>query len=212
LSMAISTTPYNGDWVVDVYDDHFVFASGESYFTVEYTLADGKAQIVGVPQEVQRDVTYVPVTNHQEVDPMKEFIINALKAKGIKTDGLDDQALLAEYNKLQGNQTDVTVPGAPANQASDALVADALTKIASRLDAIEARTTTAIDTELNSLAQKVVDSGKYPGVDLDTAKKLGVNSLQTMVASITPAFGIPLTVVNSSATDKNSVASLEMPA
>ena len=39
------------------------------------------------------------INSHIEVDPMKEMLINALKAKGVETDGLDDAALLLKYNE-----------------------------------------------------------------------------------------------------------------
>lgn len=215
LCRAICQPPYDGDWVVDVYDSTFVFASDEQYFSVAYEISDGQAKIVGIPQEVERSVTYVPVTNHQqEVDPMKEVIVNALKKAGIEVNGLSDEALLSEYNKLtlKANQTDDTsAKPTTDSKASDASVADSLAAIAKRLDGLEGKFNSADELKVNELANTVVNSGKYPGVTLDDAKKLSVNALTSMAAACTPAFGIPLTVVNSTGNSGDANKPVEMP-
>jgi hypothetical protein len=50
-------------WVVDVYDDHFVYRNGPKTYSQDYTVTDRIAKLTGDPVEVVRVTEYVPVKN-----------------------------------------------------------------------------------------------------------------------------------------------------
>ncbi|EHN8852316.1 DUF2213 domain-containing protein [Enterobacter hormaechei] len=90
-------------WPDAVWPDRFVYEEDGKYLQQKYLIDDdGKAVFVGEPVEVVRKPTeYEEVQTNKEQSPMKDMIINALKAAGKPTDGLTDEALLAAYNEMQ---------------------------------------------------------------------------------------------------------------
>lgn len=90
-------------WPDAVWPDRFVYEEDGKYLQQKYLIDDGgKAVFVGEPVEVVRKPTeYEEVQTNKEQSPMKDMIINALKAAGKPTDGLNDEALLAAYNEMQ---------------------------------------------------------------------------------------------------------------
>jgi len=208
LESAISKPPLKGGWVLDIFDDTVVFESGEQLFSATYILDGRAAKIVGVPVPVSRDVTYVPITNRAG-DAMKEAIVNALKAAGIKTDGLSDDELLAKYNALQTPAAPGNGTGADDDKAGIAdVVANAIKPLVDKVGGLEAKINQRDTEELGRLADIVGNSEKYPGVDVEAAKKLGVETLKELAANCAPAHGIPtLSVI----TGNSSFEPLEMP-
>lgn len=85
----------------------FVNADGEEVEIeqVNLTEADSVEQEETAINKLIHKLTAFFSANHnqqqKEVDPMKDMIINALKAAGKPTDGLNDEALLAAYNEMQ---------------------------------------------------------------------------------------------------------------
>lgn len=90
-------------WPDAVWPDRFVYEEDGKYLQQKYLIDDdGNAVFVGEPVEVVRKPTeYEEVQTNKEQSPMKDMIINALKAAGKPTDGLTDEALLAAYNEMQ---------------------------------------------------------------------------------------------------------------
>lgn len=88
-------------WPESVWPDTFVYRDDSRYFKQKYIIDDdGKAQFVGEPVEVVRKQPEYEIKTNGENDPMKELIINALKAAGKPTDGKSDDELMDAYNQM----------------------------------------------------------------------------------------------------------------
>lgn len=211
LDNAIRQPPLNGDWIVDVFEDTVVFMSGELYFSAPYVLAGRVAKIVGIPLPVERDVTYIPKTN-QKGDAMKELMLAALAAAGVTVNtDISDDDLLAKYNELQAAQnSDAGADGDDDNTGLADVVANALKPITEKLDGLEAKINKQGTQEADQYAETVGNSDKYPGLDVEAAKKLPVDTLKGMAANCAPAYGVPLTVVNGGK-DGDANKSFDMP-
>jgi len=124
---------------------------------------------------------------------MKETILNALKAAGVPTEGLDDAQLLAEFSKLSTNSGGGNGHGNAQGADISAAVANALQPLVARLDGIENSINQKTTEEHNALASTVANSGRFPGLDEDSAKLLPLEKLRTMAANVGIAHGVPLT-------------------
>lgn len=88
-------------WPESVWPDTFIYRDDAKYFKQKYLIDDGgKAVFVGEPVEVVRKPTEYEIKTNGENDPMKELIINALKAAGKPTDGKSDTELMDAYNQM----------------------------------------------------------------------------------------------------------------
>ncbi|EKA0999397.1 DUF2213 domain-containing protein [Cronobacter sakazakii] len=93
----------NDDWVwpESVWPDSFVYRDADKYFKQKYLIDDdGKAQFVGEPVEVVRKPPEYEIKTNGERDPMKDMIINALKAAGKPTEGKSEAELLDAFNQM----------------------------------------------------------------------------------------------------------------
>ncbi|MDX7999361.1 DUF2213 domain-containing protein [Xenorhabdus sp. Reich] len=91
-----------------VWPDRFIYYhSGKTYRQKYLMNDDGTAELVGEPIEVVRKPTeYEEIKTNKEQDPMKDMIVNALKAAGKETEGQSDAELFAAYNALkEGEKT-----------------------------------------------------------------------------------------------------------
>ncbi|MES0328042.1 MAG: hypothetical protein ABUK13_07620, partial [Gammaproteobacteria bacterium] len=191
LRDAIRKPPLNGDWVVRVFPSTFIFESGEQLFSAPYTIREKKAIIMGIPLPVERDETFKIKTNEQD-DDMREVIVNALKAAGVETENLDDAAILAKYNELQANQSegdDDKVKDTGADLA--AVVANALKPVTDEIAGLKAQLNAKDESELDKFAEIVGNSDKYPGIDVESAKKMGIDTLKGLSANCGESYGIP---------------------
>ncbi|MCE2009124.1 DUF2213 domain-containing protein [Enterobacter ludwigii] len=107
ISRAISDKLREGDaedkwlWPETVWPDSFIYRNDTKYLKQKYLIDDdGKAVFVGVPVEVVRKPTEYEIKTNGENDPMKELIINALKAAGKPTEGKSDDELMDAYNQM----------------------------------------------------------------------------------------------------------------
>lgn len=88
-------------WPESVWPDTFIYRDDAKYFKQKYLIDDGgKAVFVGEPVEVVRKPTEYEIKTNGENDPMKELIINALKAAGKPTEGKSDDELMDAYNQM----------------------------------------------------------------------------------------------------------------
>ncbi|HGI9273982.1 TPA: DUF2213 domain-containing protein [Klebsiella pneumoniae] len=88
-------------WPESVWPDNFIYRDEAKYFKQKYLIDDdGKAVFVGEPLEVVRKPIEYEIKTNGENDPMKELIINALKAAGKPTEGKSDAELMDAYNQL----------------------------------------------------------------------------------------------------------------
>ncbi|AIX48839.1 phage protein [Pantoea sp. PSNIH1] len=88
-------------WPESVWPDTFIYRDDAKYFKQKYLIGDdGKAVFVGEPVEVVRKPTEYEIKTNGENDPMKDLIINALKAAGKPTEGKSDAELMDAYNQM----------------------------------------------------------------------------------------------------------------
>ena len=107
ISRAISDKLREGDaedkwlWPETVWPDSFIYRNDTKYLKQKYLIDDdGKAVFVGEPVEVVRKPTEYEIKTNGENDPMKDLIINALKAAGKPTEGKSDAELMDAYNQM----------------------------------------------------------------------------------------------------------------
>ncbi|MDM2855109.1 DUF2213 domain-containing protein [Citrobacter sp. Cpo065] len=113
ISRAISDKLREGDaedkglWPETVWPDNFIYRDDTKYLKQKYLIDDdGKAVFVGEPVEVVRKPTEYEIKTNGENDPMKELIINALKAAGKPTDGKSDAELMDAYNQMAAEKAE----------------------------------------------------------------------------------------------------------
>lgn len=207
----IRNPPINGDWIEQVFETEFIFSAGEKLFSSPYIIRDGAAKITGIPLPVDREVSFVPKTNNQKGDAMKELLINALKEAGIKTDDLDDAQLLAKYNELQANQSESDEDDKPGENP-DALaeaITTALKPITDKIDSLDAKFNAKDESDIDEMSKIIGNSDKYPGLDADSAKLIGKDKLKEMVANCSTSHGLPFHQNESGGDD--SLAPSDMP-
>lgn len=110
LRMAIKSDDKTWRYIVSVWPDHFVYEQdGEGVtrqlFDQKYLMADGVATLVGDPVEVVRKPTEYEIKTNGDSNPMKDMIINALKAAGKPTEGKSEAELLDAYNQMKAEET-----------------------------------------------------------------------------------------------------------
>lgn len=89
-------------WPETVWPDTFIYRDDTKYFKQKYLIdEDGKAVFVGEPQEVVRKPTEYEIKTNGEDNPMKDLIVNALKAAGKPTEGKTDAELMDAYNQMK---------------------------------------------------------------------------------------------------------------
>lgn len=211
VSDALEKSAIDADWIDELFEDRVIFWSKDQLFEVPYTTdSDGVSTIVGIPLPVERTVTFTPKTNTKEGNAMKDLILNALKKAGIETDKMSDDQLLEAYNKLDANVS-VDAPAVTDDEAGIAsVIANAIKPLTDKIDGLEAKLNSAETTEIDSLSDIVANSGKYPGLDADSAKLLGVDTLKQMAGNCKSAFGLS-PVVNSGGSDEGLSAPTDMP-
>lgn len=88
-------------WPESVWPEKFIYRDGEKMYQQKYLIDDdGTAQFVGEPVEVVRKPTEYEIKTNGETDPMKDLIVNALKAAGKPTEGKTDAELMDAYNQM----------------------------------------------------------------------------------------------------------------
>ena len=124
---------------------------------------------------------------------MKDMIVNALKAAGVEIEGLDDDALFEAYNDLQANSDsdDDTGEGDVAAVVANA-VAGAIAPLTEKIEGLEGKLNAQDAQEIDRLAGIVANSSKYPGIDEESAKLLGMDKLKEMAANCGDSFGLSL--------------------
>ena len=208
---ALERSAFAADWIEELFPDRVIFWSKDQLFEVPFvTDGDGISTIVGIPVPVEREVSFNPVTN-SEGDPMKDLIINALKEAGIETDDRSDDQLYKAHVQLMASE-ELPVPPANPEATPDIglAVSEALKPLTDKLAGLEAKLTANDDAEVTRLADIVANSGKFPGLDAESAKLLGVDKLGEMAGNTQQAYGVsPIFEANGS--DDTFAAPTEMP-
>ncbi|CAI1946478.1 Uncharacterised protein [Serratia marcescens] len=102
-------------WPESIWPDTFIYSDKTKFFRQKYLIdEDGKAVFVGEPVEIVRKPTEYEIKTNGESNPMKEMIVNALKAKGKPTEGKTEAELLDAYNQM--NAEDAAANGETPEQ------------------------------------------------------------------------------------------------
>lgn len=207
------------DWIFiyDIYMDdmNLIFETPQGYFSVPFTMSDGKATIAGIPIRVDIKVEFKPKINSEKGDDqMKELILNALKEAKIKTDGLSDDQLLEAYQKLlkanaDNQETPPETPPDDGDKITKAVNA-AVKPITEAIANLTQQVNASSDAERDAMVKTVIESKKYPGIDETAAKLLPVETLKAMAANCGTSYGVPLTN-NADSNDTTYSAPAEMP-
>jgi hypothetical protein len=202
------------DWIEELFSDSVIFRSGEEFFTVPFTIDEttNRVTIVGIPLPVERNVTFTPKVNSEKGDAMKDLMLKALANAGVTVNAeISDADLLAQYNQLQANQSEGGGPGADNDNAAALadVVANAIKPVTDELASLKAQMNADVDAEHGRLAGIVANSGKFPGLDEETAKMLPAEKLKEMAGNCGAAHGIPMNV-NSGESGQATTAT-EMP-
>lgn len=162
-----------GAWPREVFSRYCIYMSSDDrLFQQDYAIdSSGSVALIGQPVEVIRKVEYEPISNQEKVDAVKDKILAALNAAGIKTEGLDESQLLAAYNSM------VIKP-----------VEEKLTAANAQIATFEANARAAEEAEASALAAELAVNSSLSADDL---KKLGVSRLKELKAN---AHAAPVTV------------------
>ncbi|EPU7029255.1 DUF2213 domain-containing protein [Salmonella enterica subsp. enterica] len=93
-------------YVVTVWPDKFIYEEGQQLFQQKYLIDDSTVTLVGDAVEVVRKPTEYEVKTNGEQNPMKEKMIAALNAAGVKTEGLTDDQVWDAYNEQMKKPAD----------------------------------------------------------------------------------------------------------
>lgn len=169
LRMSIKQDDKKWRYVVSVWPDHFVYEEdGENakpkLFDQKYLISDKVVTLVGDPVEVVRKPTEYEVKTNGELNPMKEKMIAALNAAGVKTEGLTDDQVWDAYNeqmkKPADGKKDEEDPEADKNKKKDTAAnaeeipawAKALSE---KVDALNTQISANADTERKEMREAV---------------------------------------------------------
>lgn len=174
-----------GSWPREVFAKYCIYMGSDDRLYQQDYLVDsgGSVALVGQPVEVVRKVEYEPITNSNEVDAVKDKILAALNAAGIKTEGLDEAQLLTAYNAL------VTKP-----------VDDKLTAANAKIAEFEVNQRAAAEAEVKALAAELAVNSSLTVEDL---QKLGLDRLKELKANGKAA---PIVVTNQSGAAQSEFA------
>jgi len=188
-------------WLEEIWDNKVVFEKDQELFEVQYSFNESD-QIVfdGVPTKVEKETTFKPV-NNEKGDAMKEMLINALAAAGIKVnEEITDDELMAKYNEMMANQSSSDSSDDSDDTTDIAeVVANALKPVTDELASIKSTMTANQDAELEQFADVVVNSGKYEGFEKEDLIAMGIDKVKSLAANCQVSMGLPLSapVINS---------------
>lgn len=168
-----------GAWLREVFDSYAIWTDeGGKFWKQSYTVSEeGSLAWAGPAEEVIRSITYSPVTNHQKGDPMKEMLVAALNAAGIKTEGMADAALLDAYNTLKAKPHTDALAAANAKVAEFELAANAAKQAELKTLATELAANTSLKPE------------DFMAMGLDRCKELKANAAAAPVVPGAPVAG-----------------------
>nr|WP_203723380.1 DUF2213 domain-containing protein [Citrobacter freundii] len=157
LRMSIKQDDKKWRYVVSVWPDHFVYEEdGENtkpkLFDQKYLISDKVVTLVGDPVEVVRKPTEYEVKTNGETNPMKEKMIAALNAAGVKTEGLTDDQVWDAYNQQMQKKEGGGDPGQTQinSDAITAAVNAAITPLNEKLSKLETQLQANAESDLKT--------------------------------------------------------------
>ena len=177
-------------WIADVFEDTFVYELDDKYFKSSYSNENDEIKIVGIAEEVFRSVAYQPVTNKEGDIMLKELILNALKAKGVDSEGMSEDDMLKAYLKINSESDDSGKPDETPTPVVNGELTDQLAKLTGVVDSLIAKQNNEDQAEIDGLVELVVSAGKV-GLEAEDLKKLSVAALRKLAANSETSYGIP---------------------
>lgn len=161
-----------GAWILEVFSRYAIWSDRDNrMWRQSYAVdAEGSVAFAGDAVEVTRSVKYEEVSTNQEANIVKETILAALNAAGIKTEGLSDAGLLDAYNQLQVKP-----------------VREQLTEATGKLATIEANARAAEEAERTTLATELAVNSL---LTVDDLKALPLARLRELKAAKPAAAGL----------------------
>lgn len=159
-----------GSWVREVFARYAIWSDRDGkLYRQPYTVGTGGSVAwSGTAEEVREERSYEPVANREEIDTVRELIVNALTKAGISTAGKSDEQLAQDYAAMQAQPY-----VAAANEAKQALTA-ANSKIAE----FESAAKRAEEAELTDLATVLAANSSL--LKVDDFKAMGLARLKEL--------------------------------
>lgn len=151
-------------YVVTVWPDKFIYEEGNKLFQQKYLIDDNAVTLVGEPIEVVRKPTEYEVKTNGETNPMKEKMIAALNAAGVKTEGLTDDQVWDAYNEqmkkpADGKKDDEDPEAEKAKKKDPATNAEEIPAwakaLSEKVDALNTQISANADTERKEMREAV---------------------------------------------------------
>lgn len=177
-------------YIVSVWPDKFIYEEGTKLFQQKYLIDDERVTLVGDAVEVVRKPTEYEVINNGELNPMKEKMIAALNAAGVKTDGLTDDQVWDAYNQQakkkegggdpEGTQVNTDAITAAVNAAIKPLTEE-ITTMKSQLQA---------NAEKDLGEKRLAVKAKFPFMTESAINSLTGDALNDMFAQCQTSIGL----------------------
>lgn len=176
ITSALYTQMPEGAWIRDVFDRYAIWSDRDGkLFRQDYSVSsEGSVAFSGSPAEVTRQVSYEPITNHED-DQVKETIIAALNAAGISgAAAMTDTQLLASFEALK------------AKPHTDALAAvnEKLVAANSKIAEHEATAQAAQNAERDTLATELAVNSSLTADDFKAMPLARLRELKAKAAPV----------------------------
>ncbi|EMH0544186.1 DUF2213 domain-containing protein [Enterobacter hormaechei] len=195
LRMSIRQDDKKWRYVVSVWPDHFVYEEDvenakPKLFDQKYLISDKVVTLVGDPVEVVRKPTEYEVKTNGETNPMKEKMIAALNAAGVKTEGLTDDQVWDAYNQQMQKKAGGGDPaGTPMNaEAITAAVNMAIGPLTDKISHLE--TQLQANAEKDTAEKRQAVKAKFPFMTEAAINSLAPEALNDMFSQCQTSTGL----------------------
>ncbi len=200
--------PSDGDvyrYVVTVWPDKFIYEEGNKLFQQKYLIDDSTVTLVGEPLEVVRKPTEYEVKTNGEENPMKEKMIAALNAAGVKTEGLTDDQVWDAFNQQMQKKD-----GGQAQFNSDAITAAvnaAITPLTEKIGHLETQLQANAEKDLKTKRDAV--KAKFSFMDEAAVNSLSGDALNALYSQCQTSTGLNPAFQGNS--EKSDILTMEAP-
>lgn len=192
-------------YVVTVWPDKFIYEEGNKLFQQKYLIDDSTVTLVGEPLEVVRKPTEYEVKTNGEENPMKEKMIAALNAAGVKTEGLTDDQVWDAYNQQMQKKD-----GGQAQFNSDAITAAvnaAITPLTEKIGHLETQLQANAEKDLKTKRDAV--KAKFSFMDEAAVNSLSGDALNALYSQCQTSTGLNPAFQGNS--EKSDILTMEAP-
>ncbi|PLL42755.1 DUF2213 domain-containing protein [Klebsiella grimontii] len=177
-------------YVVTVWPDKFIFEEGNKLFQQKYLIDDSTVTLVGDPVEVVRKPTEYEVKTNGETNPMKEKMIAALNAAGVKTEGLTDDQVWDAYNQQAQKKAGGGDPGQTQinSEAITAAVNLAIKPLTDEIGTLKTQLQANAEKDLKTKREAV--KAKFPFMTEAAINSLAGDALNDMYSQCQTSTGL----------------------